>query len=325
MFEGQTLFADTISPLQTLTRAERERLERVEGVVFDVQRYSVHDGPGLRTNVFLKGCPLRCQWCANPESQNSQPEPALSTDKCINCGQFEEACPICWANYNGSDWTTEQRAEFEARAAVCPTGAIHWIGERRTAGDVLREVLRDTPFYQDGGGVTLTGGEPTAQPAMAEALLRLAKAEGITTAMETCGHVPWEVLERLLAHLDHVLFDIKHLDSETHRAFTGLGNELILSNFRRLVAGSAPVTVRVPLIPGFNASADSVRAIAEFVLELKGTTQVDLLPYHTLGKSKYRTLGREYLWEDHHRLTDSEVDALAEVVVSCGLRVNVGG
>ncbi len=310
-----------------MVETEKIQLEKVEGIVFDIQRYSLHDGPGLRTNVFLKGCPLRCRWCANPESQHWQPELALFAHNCINCGQFAEACPVCWdSSHNGSGWTKALEEKYSARAIVCPTGAMHWIGERRTAGAVMQEVLRDAPFYEDGGGMTLTGGEPTMQPDMAEALLRLAKTEYISTAIETCGHTQWTVLERLLPYLDHILFDLKHVDGNTHRAFTGLDNELILSNLSRLVRLRAPVTVRVPLIPGFNASTESVRAMAEYVVSLNGPVKgIDLLPYHTLGKAKYKALGREYPWEGHNRLAETEVEALAGVVESYELRVNIGG
>ena len=177
-----------------LTPSERQRLEQVEGIVFDIQRYSLHDGPGLRTNVFLKGCPLRCAWCANPESQRTQPELMLSAHNCIECGHFADNCLVCWAGRQHAS----AELELAARVDICPTGALHWVGERRTAGEVLREVLRDAPFYGNGGGMTLTGGEPTMQPAMAEALLRLAKDANITTAMETCGQTQWSVYARLL-------------------------------------------------------------------------------------------------------------------------------
>ncbi len=314
------------SPLAALTETEKARLEQVEGIIFDIQRYSVHDGPGLRTSVFLKGCPLRCGWCANPESQQPQPELALSESNCMTCGQFETPCPICWANRDRPERPTVQLQAFETRAAVCPTGAIHWLGERRTAGEIMRIVRRDAPFYAEGGGLTLTGGEATMQPDLAEALLRLARAEGISTALETCGHTRWSVLERLLPYLDHLLYDLKHVDSELHRQHTGLGNELILANLRRLVASQAPVTIRVPLIPGFNATVESMQAIAGFVRDLAGSRlSLDLLPYHTLGQAKYQALGRPYPWVDHARLTGAEVEALARLVESYGLTVTVGG
>jgi len=301
---------------------ERCRLEQVEGIIFDIQRYSLHDGPGLRTNVFLKGCPLRCQWCANPEAQVLQPELALFENNCIGCDQFDRACPICWQD-NGIG---EVVNTLDDRVLVCPTGAIHWIGERHTAGDVMQTVLRDAPFYDGGGGMTLTGGEPTMQPDMAGALLKLAKAEGISTAMETCGHAQWSVFERLLPYLDSILFDVKHIDDHLHKVFTGMSNTLILANLQRLAVLKAPVTIRVPLIPGFNANTLSIQAIAEFVLSLDGLVNtIDLLPYHRLGKVKYNALGRDYPWEDHQHLSNTAVEALADIVEAIGLTANIGG
>jgi len=302
-----------------LSPTERRQLEQVEGIIFDLQRYSLHDGPGLRTNVFLKGCPLHCQWCANPEAQDLQPELALFENNCIECGQFDQPCSICWKDQ-------EVANTLDDRVSVCPTGAIHWIGERRTAGNVMETVRRDAPFYANGGGMTLTGGEPTMQPAMAEALLRLAKAEGISTAMETCGHTQWSVFERLLPYLDNILFDVKHIDDHLHQTFTGMSNALILANLQRLAAFNAPVTIRVPLIPGFNAAASSIQVIAEFVLSLNGfVNSIDLLPYHRLGKVKYNALGRDYPWEDYQRLSNTEVEALADIVKALGLKANIGG
>jgi pyruvate formate lyase activating enzyme len=305
-----------------LSATEQRRLEAVEGIVFDVQRYSVHDGPGLRTNVFLKGCPLRCGWCANPESQQLQPELALSEQHCITCGQFDSPCPACWPRLSAAART---RALGE-RTVVCPTGALHWIGSQRTAGDVIAEVKRDIPFYQEGGGMTLTGGEATMQPEMAEALLRLAKAEGVSTALESSGHTRWDVWQRLTPYLDDILYDVKHVDSALHKQHTGLGNELILANLRQLVANGAPVTVRIPLIPGFNAAPEQLQLIAAFVTGLNGPVRaVHLLPYHNLGQAKYAALGREYPWAGTSRLTDADVAAAAELFTAAGCAVSVGG
>jgi len=321
--------------------ASRAELESVEGIIFDIQRYSVHDGPGLRTNVFFKGCPLRCAWCANPESQTMQPELAVFAVNCIHCGQFEEPCPDGWLIQDDVTWKWGVQDDYETRARLCPAGGVRWIGERRTAGSVLEEVRRDAPFYEGGGGMTLSGGEPALQPAFAEALLRLAREECINTAIETCGQVPWPNLERLAPYLDTFLFDVKHLDSATHRAFTGAGNELILENLRRLAAlaadaasvpaGSdsaraAAVIVRVPLIPGFNASAESLQAIGQFVAELPGhVRQVDILPYHTFGRAKYAALAKPYPWDGHQHLSDEEVETLAGELRAMGLTVTVGG
>jgi len=312
--------------METLSSQERKQLEQVEGVIFDIQRYSTHDGPGLRTDVFLKGCPLRCGWCSNPESQHPQPELALFANQCVACNQFAEACPVHWKQERNNGWNKELEDKYNARAAVCPTAAIHRIGAQRTAGEVIKEVLRDLPFYEDGGGMTLTGGEPTMQPDMAEALLRLAKAEGISTAMETCGHAQWEVFERLLPYLDHILFDIKHLDSQIHHAYTGVGNELILANLHKLIETDAPITIRVPLIPGFNATPAYLQAITGFVQELDPSiSSLDILPYHTLGRSKYTALGHEYPWNRYARFTEKELEHLTNVAESYGLIVNIGG
>lgn len=302
--------------------SEKERLEAVEGTVFNIQRFSLHDGPGLRTDVFFKGCPLRCAWCANPESQRFQPELALSMHKCIRCGQHTQACPDIWDH---GAITQEERQIFAKRAEVCPMGAMHWLGARRTAKDVLAEVLRDRPFYPDGGGMTLTGGEPTAQPDFAEALLRLAKGEGLSTAMETSGHTRWKILERLLPYLDLILFDIKHLDTRSHRAYTGVDNDLILANLHRLAEIRAPVAVRIPLIPGFNADPHSLGSIARFIAEEKHLSkQVGLLPYHTLGRAKYASLGREYPWDGQTRLSQEDVYRLAQGLEAYGLEVTLG-
>lgn len=293
-------------------------MEAVRGIVFDVQRMSMHDGPGVRTNVFLKGCPLRCQWCANPESQQLQPQLILHAANCINCGMFAEPCNACAAS--------QIALEYAQRVETCPTGALHWAGEWRTAGQVMAEVRRDRPFYGENGGMTLSGGEPAMQPAMAEALLWLAKDEGIATAMETSGYTQWPVLERLLPWLDLFLFDVKHVDSAVHRQYTGVDNALILDNLRRLVEAGANVRVRVPLIPGFNATAEDIAAIGDFVRGLPGPVAgVDLLPYHALGKAKYAALGRSYPWEGHARLADTEVAACVSAMRSHDLPVTVGG
>lgn len=316
----------TIAKPTLLTPTEQVRLASIEGVIFDIQRYSLHDGPGLRTNIYFKGCPLRCDWCANPESQQLQPELALFAQNCITCGQFPVACPLGWENKPVDGWTKEQIEDYSARAAACPSQAIRWIGERRTAGELIHEVLRDVHFYEDGGGLTLTGGEPTMQPHLAEALLRLAKAEYLTTALETCGHTPWTVLESLLPYLDFILFDLKHMDSAIHRLYTGVGNDLILTNLRQLATLNAPLIIRVPLIPGFNTSSENIQAIAGFVRELNGAVKsVDLLPYHSLGQAKYKALGRVYPWQEQPILTGNEVDQFAEVFRALGFLVSVGG
>ncbi len=322
---------DALTPAQTaraLSVAERAALEQVEGTVFDIQRYSLHDGPGLRTNVFLKGCPLRCRWCANPESQAVTPELVMFSANCLACGTCVQVCS------SGARTLVDGRLVWERTLCsqcaecvnVCPVEAMCWSGQRWTAGEVIKEALRDVPFYEDGGGLTLTGGEPTLQPVFSEAILRLAKAERINTAIETTGNVPWEVLEMLLPYLDLWLYDVKHMDSKTHRDYTGLGNELILSNLRKLAALGAPIVVRMPLIPDFNMTEENLRSTAEFVVQLGDAVRsTDLLPYHALGRAKYTALGRSYPWSDCDPPSDADVQRAAELIRSCGLDVHIGG
>jgi pyruvate formate lyase activating enzyme len=311
---------------KALSPAEQEVLEQVEGVVFDVQRYSLHDGPGLRTSVFFKGCPLRCGWCSNPESQRVEPELVMFSSNCLSCGVCIEVCgPGCRALVNGRlVWERDLCNLCTECVRVCPAAAMGLSGQRWTAGDVIREALRDAAFYEDGGGLTLTGGEPTLQFAFAEAILRLAKAECLNTAIETTGNAPWDVLETLLPYLDLWLYDVKHLDSKTHREYTGLGNELILSNLRKLAALGAPIVVRVPLIPGFNMTQENVRQTAEFTVELGDAVRsVDLLPYHALGRAKYEALGRSYPWQNYGVSSDADVESVAQLLRSYGLDVQV--
>jgi glycyl-radical enzyme activating protein len=316
-------------------------MEAVRGIVFDVQRMSMHDGPGMRTNVFLKGCPLRCGWCANPESQLPQPQLTLHAANCIQCGQFAEPCTACIIAASsphghlrksagrsadstlGANWT---EMETTARVDLCPTGALHWVGHWRTAGEIMAEVRRDRPFYGHEGGLTLTGGEPTMQPDMCEALLWLAKQDGIATAMETCGYTQWPVYQRLLPWLDIVLYDVKHMDPDIHLQHTGFDNTLILDNLAKLTATGATVRVRIPLVPGFNAHPETVAGIVEYVRQLPGPVAgIDLLPYHTLGKAKYSALGRVYPWAGHERLSEAEVSACAAAVRARNLPVTIGG
>ena len=281
----------------------------------------------MRTNVFFKGCPLRCGWCANPESQHPKPELAIFKDRCITCGQFDATCYNLRASQPGETSAAKTNGIFSERVDLCPVEAVHYFGQARTASSVLDDVRRDKPFYDDGGGLTLTGGEPTMQPRFAEALLKMAKLEGISTAIETCGHAPWSTFERLLPYLDSVLFDLKHLDSKIHQDYTGVGNELILTNLRKLASYDIQLMLRIPLIPGFNTSETTLEAMGRFILEdlNANISRLDLLPYHTLGKNKYDALGRSYPWENHRRLTADDIEIFAGIFREMDLLVTVGG
>jgi pyruvate formate lyase activating enzyme len=311
-----------------LFNSERSVLERVEGTVFDVQRYSLDDGPGLRTAVFLKGCPLRCAWCANPESQRVIPELLLFRNRCIACGACVDICSAESRKLDGDhiDWDRKSCTRCADCAQICPAQATVWSGVRRAAGDLLREALSDSAFYEDGGGLTLTGGEPLLQPIFAEAILRLAKAERLNTAVETTGNAPWEILETVSPYVDLWLFDLKHMDSPSHRKWTGLGNELVLSNLRRLAASGAPIRVRMPLIPEVNASEDNLCQTGEFLTQLVGAVQsLDLLPYHKLARAKYEALGQTAKFYDAGLMPDTQVEAAAKLLRSYKLTVHIVG
>jgi len=311
-----------------LSNAERSALERVEGNVFDVQRYSLDDGPGLRTALFLKGCPLRCAWCANPESQRVIPELLLFPNSCIACGACVDICTARSRKLDGDhiDWDRKSCTRCGECAQICPAQATVWSGVRRGAGDVLREALSDAAFYEDGGGLTLTGGEPLLQPIFAEAILRLARPERLNTAVETTGNAPWETLETVSPYVDLWLFDLKHMDSPAHRKWTGLGNELILSNLRRLAASGASIRVRMPLIPEVNASEDNLRQTGEFLAQFGGAVQsLDLLPFHKLARAKYEALGQTAKFYDAALMPDTQVEAAAELLRSYKLTVHIVG
>jgi pyruvate formate lyase activating enzyme len=320
--------AAAIPVASALTTVDRLTLERVEGIVFDIQSYSLDDGPGLRTSVFLKGCPLRCRWCCNPESQKVQPELVMLEANCLACGVCTEVCDSKARTLTGGRllWDRTLCTSCGECARVCPAQAMTWSGRRASAGSIIQEVLRDAPFWDNGGGLTLTGGEATLQPLFAEALLRLAKAERLNTAIETTANAPWETLEILFPYLDLWLVDLKHMDSGKHRKWTGLGNELILSNLRKLAAAKANMRVRIPLIPTANLMEENLCASAEFTLGLGASVQsIDLLPYHRLGRAKYQATGKTGQWWETDLLTDAEVQSAAELIRSYNLTVQIVG
>ncbi|MBR6625470.1 MAG: glycyl-radical enzyme activating protein [Mailhella sp.] len=276
---------------------------KVTGIVFNIQKYSVHDGPGIRTIVFTKGCPLSCRWCSNPESQLLKPQMAFNATRCIGtdkCHYCMPACPYQAITTEGNslniDCTHCNECETLACSKACPAGSIITYGQTRTVEDVLNAVAQDAIFYtRSGGGMTISGGEPLFQKEFAIALLREARRRRIKTAIETCGCYEWERLEEAAPYLNYVLYDVKHTDTEKHKCATGVGNELILSNLKKLLETfpELPVQVRTPVIPGFNDDEETARSIGKL---LKGYANVtyEALPYHRLGTQKYAFLGREY-------------------------------
>jgi pyruvate formate lyase activating enzyme len=257
------------------------------GCVVDIQRYAVHDGPGIRTVVFLKGCPLRCAWCHNPDAMDPRPQIAFTAARCIGCGACLDVCPRD-AIRLGDDRRIDRDRCDGCMLCVdeCMAAALSQVGETYTVDRLLAQVLRDLPFYEEsGGGVTLSGGEPLLQHRFTAAFLAAAKGAGLHTVIETCGHARWAHMEAVLPDVDLVYFDLKLLNAARHREWTGIGNALILANARRIVAAHPGVVFRCPLVPGSTASDENVAALIDLLSELRQRS-VHLLPYHNLGEGK---------------------------------------
>ena len=246
------------------------------GTVFDIQHFSISDGPGIRTTVFMKGCNLKCSWCHNPESQLSAPQWLFYKEKCIGCGRCA---------------SESQNPNFK-----CYSGAREFCGKNLTVSEVLSEVMRDKTFYDvSGGGVTFSGGECLLQIGFIEQALKIAKEYGIHTAIDTAGHVPFSSFEKIIPYTDLFLYDVKCFDSEKHKKYVGVGNELILSNLKRLLALGCKVKVRIPIIPTVNDSICELEKIRDFLNGCGRLEGVELLPYHSIGESKYEAIGKKVI------------------------------
>ena len=298
-----------------------------QGTIFDVKRFSVHDGPGIRTTVFFKGCPLRCAWCSNPESQNLHAEIMVRRQKCEGCGECVAACPRDAVELaEGSARIDRSLCDLCMECVeVCPTGSLEVSGKQITIEEAVHECCQDEPFYRNsGGGVTLSGGEPLYQPEFALHLLRECKRESLSTALDTCGHAPWEDLEEILAYTDLVLFDVKHLNTEMHRRGTGVENGLILDNLRKTVdSGRARVWIRIPLIHGYNDSEEHAEELARMMANMS-VEKVSLLSYHEWGKPKYGFLGRDYPFEGGISEAPERLERIKGIIESEGLSVTIG-
>lgn len=298
------------------------------GTVFDIVRYSTHDGPGIRTTVFFKGCPLDCWWCHNPESQSPALQLVYRPDRCIHCLSCLEACPNhAIVLIDGNPVALNDKCRLSGNCVrVCQSGAREIAGKKITVADLMVEIEKDTVFYDEsGGGVTFSGGEPFTQPIFLQALLRLCKERKIHTAVETCGFVDSETLLSTSNYVDLYLFDLKVIDDERHQRFTGVSNRLILENLRQLSRSQDHITVRFPIIPGVNDDDGNVSRIGEFVSPLGNVEEVDVLPYHKLGIEKYKRLGMKYRMGEIQPPSKQDVARIAERLRNLGLKVKVGG
>lgn len=310
----------------TSIQQEGGALAEPSGLVFNIMRFSLHDGPGIRTTVFLKGCPLQCWWCHNPESQEFQPSLMYLEDRCRRCGDCLAVCPnAALALVDGAVRTSAACLRCGACAEACVAEARRLFGRRMTVSEVVREIERDLAFFDESnGGVTLSGGEPLSQPLFAEALLRASRDRRIHTVLDTSGFAPQEVLLHVSRHADLVLYDLKFIDPDKHRDYTGVSNELILSNLQALVESGRPVIIRLPLIPGANDSQEQVRQLAGLAWAL-GLRRIDLLPYHRIGIDKYRRLGITCRVGGLEPAPDANLDRIAAELRQRGFTVSIGG
>ncbi len=298
------------------------------GIIFDVKRYAIHDGPGIRTTVFLKGCPLRCWWCHNPESWQPAPEFSVRVDRCAQCGQCVEACPEdAVSMVDGMPTTDLPRCVLCGRCAdACPTGARAIVGRQASVEEVMAEVCRDVLFYDEsGGGVTFSGGEPLMQPDFLRELLAAATAEEIHTAMDTTCHGPWELLDAIRPMVDLFLCDLKHLDPAVHERETGVSNQQILENIRRLDQQAARMVVRFPVVPGTNDDERNLIATGEFLQSLSHVVRLDLLPYNRAVWQKAARLECDCRPREITPPSNERMRELAKRMGQFGLKVRIGG
>lgn len=303
-----------------MPEVRRENCMERNAFIFNVQKYNMYDGPGIRTIVFFKGCPLRCKWCANPEGLERKYQVMFKKSSCVHCGRCVSVCPagIHKLSENAEHYVCRNTDCIGCRKCteVCPQNALEITGQQKTVQELLQIVKEDAAFYEmSGGGVTLGGGECTAQAEPARELLAACKAEGINTAIETCGHVKTEKLLQIAEYVDLFLFDIKHMDPKRHNELTGIGNELILHNLQELLKRGYRVKVRMPLLKGINDSREEFEKVIAFLLPFRDDANfqgVDLLPYHKMGVGKYSQLDKPYPIEGNPSLSEQDLDRIEQ-------------
>lgn len=298
--------------------------------IFNVQKYNMYDGPGVRTIVFFKGCPLRCKWCSNPESIRPVYQILYKSNLCVNCGACARVCPAGLHTLNNGVHEVKRNNDCtgcrRCRAA-CPQAALEIAGEQKSLSELLEIIREDAMFYEmSGGGVTLGGGECTMQAEAAKNLLMACKQEGIHTAIETCGYTKTDQLLELAEYVDLFLFDIKHMNPERHNELTGVSNDLILHNLTELLKHRHQVTIRMPMLKNMNDSQEEISQVIEFLMPYKDYPNfkgIDLLPYHKLGVNKYNQLGQEYPIEGDPSLAEAEIDQIEEWIKAYQFPVRV--
>jgi len=299
------------------------------GMIFDVKRFAIHDGPGIRTTVFFKGCALACPWCHNPEGLENRPEIALNRSRCLNdCLACVRVCrPRALRRKDQAVQLDRSRCDRCGECArACPSEAIQLIGRVTTVAAILEEIDRDEPFYQqDGGGVTFSGGEPLRQPGFLKALLVGCKSRGYHVALDTSGFADRKSLAAVAADTDLFLYDLKAIDDRVHRRITGASNRLILENLRWLAGQKKRVVVRLPLIPGFTATDDNIAAVADWLQSMTPLRQIELLNFHRWGRQKYDKLGKPDRMADAQPLPSARLNEIKNFFSGRGFSVTTGG
>jgi len=294
-------------------------MEQQKAVVFNIQRFSINDGPGIRTTVFLKGCMLNCIWCHNPESKSPKPQLMLQESRCIGCGTCLQACPEHLHSISSTGAHLIRREDCKAcgSCAEACIGALEISGKEMSVDEILDQVEKDRVFYgNSGGGMTVSGGDPLYRPKFLLALVKGAKARGLHTCIETSGFGKWEDIQALLPYVDLFLWDVKECDSQRHKEYTGVPNERILENLHKLNEAGAKVILRCPIIPGFNDRSEHLTFIAELAEKLSCVQRVDVEPYHPLGKSKSESLGEQYALENLTFPEDETVKGWIDAIAS---------
>ncbi len=302
--------------------------EKETGVIFDIKHFAVHDGPGIRSTIFMKGCPLRCLWCHSPESQKFLPELAFYSELCISCGICVDSCPNNAQTMNIPKILYEKCKATGSCVDVCYSGALVMYGKVSSVKEIILEVEKDSLIYQkSGGGVTISGGEPTCQPIFSSLLLETLKKHGINTAIDTCGYADWHILKHLMKNVDVILYDLKHMDNIQHKRLTGVSNELILSNLEKINKFSSfeKLIIRIPIIPGYNDSLNNILEMSDFLTNLGNIDFIELLPYHNFGVHKYAATGRKYKLKEVKSPNISRLKYISGFFEENGHCVNIEG